>query len=105
MPDDPDTLGRIVHDTRRSFGATLDRPMTPAPWEERHPRQQELDRQIGAAVEAAVRERVAGELDRLALLQVPGVVREAWREAAAAVRKGGKDQERGEEKEADRGQH
>ena len=89
-----DTLARIVHETRREFGAAYERPMTPGPWEERHPRQQELDRQIAANVEAAVREQVAADFRRLAADReqfaniAPGVPRvereaklEAWRAA------------------------
>lgn len=61
-PDPREPLGRLVHEVRCSFGAALDRPMTPAPWEERHPRQQELDMQIGEAVAAAGRERLRAVL-------------------------------------------
>ena len=93
-----DTLARLVHETRREFGAAYERPVKPAPWEERHPRQQELDRHIAAAVECAVRNRVAAEVREMALHQVPGVVREALREASRAVLL--KGQERSDE-EAD----
>ena len=92
-----DELARIVHQTRRDFGAAYERAMKPAPWEERHPRQQELDRHIAAAVECAVRTQVAADLEQLALQQVPGVAREAYREAARAVLR--KGQERSDEKE------
>ena len=73
MPDD--TLARVVHDIRREFGAAYERPVKPAPWEERHPRQQELDRQIAAA-------------------------RDALREAAGMVLRGHQGQERSDEKGA-----
>jgi hypothetical protein len=61
-PDPRESPGRIVHETRCSFGAALDRPMIPAPWEERHPKQRELDMQIAAAV-------IADAVPELAALQ------------------------------------
>ena len=110
-----DELARIVHETRREFGAAFERPMTPAPWEERHPRQQELDRQIAAAVvaaaveavEAVVRERIGAELRCLAHdaaaehSTVPGIERRTRRDtylAAAQVVLHG-CQDRGDAKE------
>ena len=103
-----DEVARIVHETRREFGAAFERPMTPAPWEERHPRQQELDRQIAAAVEAVVRERLAAELRCLAHddaaaepSTVPGIERRTRRDtylAAAQVVLHG-CQDRGDAKE------
>lgn len=89
MPDD--TLARIVNETRRTFAHAYERPSEVPSWEERHPRQQELDRHIAVAVEGAVRNQVAAELQQLALHQVPGIVREALREAARAVLRGHKD--------------
>ena len=112
MAEDPDALARLVHSVRRNFAAALDRPMTPAPWEERHLRQQQLDREIAAKVEARVRAAVAGDLKRLAadldrhpLVHpgVPGVEREARRDAflgAAVVAVHGLSQDRDDEKEA-----
>ena len=98
MADEPDALARLVHETRREVGAAYERPVKPAPWEERHPRQQELDRHIALAVECAVRNQVAAELQQMALHQVPGVARDALREAARAVLRRG--QERSDGKEA-----
>jgi hypothetical protein len=128
MTGDPDALARIVHETRRSFGAALDRPMTPAPWEERHPRQQELDRQIAAAVAAqAVKDagfdqaalaaevirlrvrlddivnevcrRVARKCEERGNALPPGVERNAWLNAAAVALEAREGQERSGEKE------
>lgn len=55
--DPRESLGRIVHETRRDFEAERselkDRPgFILQPWEERHPEQQELDMRIGSAVAA-----------------------------------------------------
>ena len=97
--DDPDALARVVHEARCAFGAALDRPMTPAAWPERHPRQQALDRQIAADVEAAVRRMVATEIrDRAARRWPPGYHRDELLAAAAAVERG--TQERDDDKEA-----
>jgi len=70
MPDPREPLGRKVHETRIAFeaerSALKDRPgFILAPWEERHPEQQELDMRIGAEVAKAERERV-----RAAVLEV-----------------------------------
>ncbi len=97
MADDPDELARIVHETRREFAGAYERPSKPAPWEERHPRQQELDRHIALAVECAVRNQVAAELQQMALHQVPGVARDALREAARAVLRKGQERSDGKE--------
>jgi len=113
MPEDPDALARLVNETRRNFADAYERPSDVAPWEQRHPRQQALDREIAAAVEAAVRERVAADLKRLAadltrhaLVSpgVPGIEREARRDAYLAAAQvavhGLTPQERDEDKEA-----
>ena len=92
-----DTLARVVHDTRREFAEAFERPMTPAPWGERHPRQQELDRHIALAVECAVRNQVASELRQMALHLVPGVARDALREAAGLVLRKGQERSDGKE--------
>ena len=62
MPDDREPLGRLVHQTRRDFNAGLDKPFGLGEWEDRHPKQRELDMQIGAAVAVAVREQDGARL-------------------------------------------
>jgi len=116
MAEDPDALARVVHETRCSFAAALDRPMTPAPWEQRHPRQQQLDREIAAKVEARVRADIAADFKRLAAdlkphplvpPGVPGIERAArqdtWRAAAVVAVNGLSPEGRDNEKEAGRG--
>jgi hypothetical protein len=99
MGEDPDVLARVVHEARRAFGAALDRPMTPVVWEERHPRQQALDREIASAVASAERRRIAGEIrDYASRRWPPGYHRDELFAAAAAVARGMEDP--GEEKEA-----
>ena len=51
MTIDPrEPLGRLVHEQRLAHNAELDRPFGLEPWEQRSPRQRELDMRIGAAV-------------------------------------------------------
>jgi hypothetical protein len=105
--DPREPLGRIVHDTRCSFGAALERPMIPAPWEERHPKQRELDMQIAAAVAAQALPGLADAQARLDSVErrarvwaaLPdGELRRAGMELLGLIRPQG--QERGDEGEA-----
>src|SRR5579859_2386575 len=61
MPDK--TLGEVLHEAREAGNDGRDRPMFLAPWAERNPRLKMLDESMAAAVEAAVRERIAGEIE------------------------------------------
>jgi hypothetical protein len=106
-PDPREPLGRIVHETRRSFGAALDRPMIPAPWEERHPKQRELDMQIAAAVvadalpELAAAQALLDSVERRARVWAAlpeGELRRAGMDLLGLIRP--QDQERGDEGEA-----
>lgn len=87
MADDR-TLGQVLHEARREHNPPLERPRNVDPWEERAEWQKKLDEAMAADVAAVVTGRIAASLDRLALLQVPGLARDSYREAAAAVRKG-----------------
>jgi len=87
MPDDR-TLGQVLHEARREHNPPLERPWNVDPWEERADWQKKLDEEMAAELAAVVTGRIAASLDRLALLQVPGLARDSYREAAAAVRKG-----------------
>lgn len=53
-------LGPFVHRVRLDFNAGLERPFGLVPWDERHPRQRELDERIGETVAAVVRASVRG---------------------------------------------
>jgi hypothetical protein len=88
MADDPDALAKLVNETRRTFADAYERPSDVPPWEQRHPRQQALDREIAAAVAAAVTERHVATLKALAASAVPGVVRTALEDAAAVIAAG-----------------
>src|ERR1700722_18112981 len=59
---------RAPHTPRppRDFNAGLEKPFGLGEWEDRHPKQRELDMRIGAAVEAAVRERIAAHIEAIA---------------------------------------
>ena len=87
MADDR-TLGQVLHEARREHNPPLERPRNVDPWEERAEWQKKLDEEMAAELAAVVTGRIAASLDRLALLQVPGLARDSYREAAAAVRKG-----------------
>jgi hypothetical protein len=87
VPDDR-TLGQVLHEARIEYNPKTERPRGVPPWPERAPWQQQLDEEMAAGLAAVVTDRIAAMLDRLALLQVPGLARDSYREAAAAVRKG-----------------
>ena len=58
MTDPRELYGRIVHDQRVARSAELRQPFYLSTWEDRDEGQRELDMRIGAAVEAAVMERM-----------------------------------------------
>ena len=92
-----DTLGRVLHEARRASTDGRDRPWPVEEWADRDPKLQAIDEKMAAAVETVVRARVACELREMALHRVPGVARDALREAAVKVSRGG--QVRSDEKE------
>ena len=108
MPDDR-TLGQVLHEARIAGGEARPRPWPPEDWAERDPRLQALDEAMAAAVEAAVRERIAGDLRHLAHSAaalpstVPGIERRTRRDTYLAAEHvalfGLAPQERSDEKE------
>jgi hypothetical protein len=80
------SLGRVLHEARIKHNPVTERPRNVAPWAERAGWQQNLDEAMAAEVAVVVIERAAASLDRLALLQVPGLARDSYQEAAAALR-------------------
>ena len=84
---DTRTLGRVLHEARIEHNPPLERPRGVAPWDERAGWQQQLDEAMAADLAAAVRERTAAELNRLADGYPPDR-RTAFRAAAEIVRKG-----------------
>lgn len=112
MTDAPMSPGEILHRARQAAGEQRPRPWPPEDWKDRGPALQAVDEAMAAAVEAAVRERVAADFRRLAddlerfpLVPpgVPGIERvaklEAWRGAEHVALFGLAPQERDDEKE------
>ena len=106
MTDAPVSLGEVLHRARCAGGEQRPRPWPPEDWADRDPRLKELDGAMAAAVEAAVRERIAGDLKHLAHSAaalpsaVPGIERRTRRDtylAAAQVAMHGIGQERSDE--------
>ena len=97
LSSDRRTLGQHLHEARRAVTDGRDRPWPVEEWTERDPVLQTRDEAMAAAVETVVRARVACELREMALHRVPGVARDALREAAVKVSRGGQD--RSDEKE------
>ena len=98
MADDR-SLGEIMHEAREAGNAVRIRPLAPQDWADRDPRLRDLDEQMAAAVEAAVRRRVAAELrDRASRRWPPSFYRDELYLAADAVARGGEGQERSDEK-------
>ena len=89
LSSDTRTLGRVLHEARRAVTDGRDRPWPVEEWADRDLRLQARDEKMAAAVETVVRARVACELREMALHRVPGVVRDALREAAVKVQRGG----------------
>jgi hypothetical protein len=62
-PSSEPSYGPLVHRVRCDFNAGLDKPFGLGAWEDRHPKQRELDNLIGAAVAKAatadIRSRLA----------------------------------------------
>ena len=104
MADDPDALARLVNETRRNFANAYERPSNVAPWEERHPRQQALDRDIAAVVGTEVCKRIARECERRGNVLPPSDERNAWLSAAAVAMAVAREaQERSDEEGAENG--
>jgi hypothetical protein len=61
MPDK--TPGQILHEARIAGGEQRPRPWPPESWADRDPQLKALDEAMAAAVEVAVRERVASEIE------------------------------------------
>ena len=106
MADDHPSLGEVLHRARCAGGEQRPRPWPPEDWADRDPRLKAVDEAMAAAVEAAVRERIAGDLKHLARSAaappstVPGIERRTRRDtylAAAHVALHGIGQERSDE--------
>jgi len=88
------TLGQVLHAARIAHNPPAERPRGVPPWEERAGWQRDLDEKMAAAVEAAVRGMVAGEIrERARTLWPPGFQRRLLEAAADAV--AGETEERG----------
>lgn len=119
MPDDRETFGRVAHNVYRDWWTEQPPPKVPfRSWDAINPEWRELMMRIAAAVAvravadagieadrmraqilafAAERDRAVHELKRRAGRAVPGIVRDAWLDAADMV---AGTQKRSDEKEA-----
>ena len=111
-PNEPRSLGEVLHRAREAGNAARIRPLTPEDWADRDPRLKELDEDMAAAVAEVVRERIAVALEDYAanypeeMFPPDGTsrdsiggtaMRHAYRNAARIARD---TQERSDEKEA-----
>ena len=86
---EPCTLGQVLHEARIEHNPPAERPRGVPPWKERAGWQRDLDEAMAAAVEAAVRRKIAAEIREWASRRwPPGYHRDELLAAAAVVARG-----------------